>query len=156
MKVVKFDTLNENARRLIDEAIKVRIHAYAPYSNFKVGAAATGLPESMYHIASGCNVENAMYEVGHAEQAAILQLAMMSHCDRPLRVAMLAIALTAVTDDQHALPCGFCRQWLREFGDDNMIIYGAKLNAEGKVWQVEVTTLGELLPFSFGPNNLSK
>lgn len=160
MKVVSLAFLGSNERKLIDAAVDARLHARAHISKFKVGAAIGfyrhSCEESYFIIADGCNSENSILEVEHAEQAALSRLAMVTLPDMPLRIDMVAVALVAEREDQHALPCGLCRQELREFGNDNMIIYGAKLNAAGDVFQVEVTSLGELLPYSFGPNNLDK
>lgn len=156
MKVVQFDSLNQVYQRFISEAVSARLHARADYSHFHVGAA-VGVSDSERHIiASGCNVENAILEVTHAEQAAIARLVMMLMPCEMRCVGIVAIAMEALTEDQHALPCGLCRQWLREFGDDSTVILGAKLNKVGVIWQVEVTTLDELLPYSFGQNNLGK
>lgn len=156
MEVVRFDSLPSVARTFICMARAARLHARAHISHFMVGATVGVGASDPLIIADGCNSENSILEVEHAEQAAIARLVMATPPHMPLRIDMMAVALVAEREDQHALPCGLCRQELREFGNDDMVIYGAKLNATGDVWQVEVTTLGELLPYSFGPNNLKK
>lgn len=156
MKVVEFKSLGLDEEKLIGAAMLAQQYARADYSHFKVGAAVGMRICDRLVIGDGCNVENVIYEVGHAEHGAVHRLAMLVSPGIRLRIYMVAVVLVAEKEDQHAVPCGLCRQWLREFGDDSMVIYGAKLNAEGRIWQVEVYTLGELLPYSFGPNNLGK
>lgn len=159
MKVEKYDSLDAVIQWFIREAVRAREHARADYSHFKVGAAVGSLDlgvAGQHRLASGCNVENAIYEVTHAEQAAIARLAMMLEPAERMRIDIVALALLAEKDEQHAVPCGFCRQLIREFGHDGTLVYGAKLNDGGMIWQVEIYTMGELLPHSFGPNNLGK
>lgn len=157
MRLVDLQDLPEDIKRLIDLAQGARLHAYADYSGFKVGAAVGMImPNGSLAIGDGCNVENAAYAVGHAEHGAIHRLAMLLPPGTKPFVNVTAVALVATRDDQDAIPCGICLQWLREFGNNNMVIYGVKLNTGGIIWQVQQFTLGELLPFSFGPNNLKK
>lgn len=157
MKTVGYFSLNKTVQRFIKEAVRAREYSQAHYSLFEVGAAVGTLNSDgkCRHIGSGCNVENSIFEVTHAEQAAIAQLAMKLRVTESMRIDIVALALLAEKDEQHAVPCGFCRQLIREFGHDGTLIYGVKLNAAGDVWQVEIYTLGELLPYSFGPNNLN-
>lgn len=146
--------LDEYQKVLIGLAQVARKKAYAPHSRFKVGAAIKqkGNDETMFR---GCNVENSILLVTHAEQAAVSQMILMRKGEHSVPVIeAIAVALVAENEHQHALPCGFCRQLIREFGADETVILGAKLTATGEVWAVEVTTLGELLPLSFGANNL--
>lgn len=152
MKVETCDSLESWQCELITRALEGRACAYAPYSKFRVGAAVQCRNGDIY---GGCNVENAMYEGAHAEEVALVQAVQQHRVGKP-HIEAIAIIMVAEANNQHALPCGYCRQWLREFGDDATIILGAKLNAAGEIWQVEVTTLAELMPFSFGPDNLDK
>ena len=156
MKVVDLCSLSGDEQRLIDLAWMARLHAYADYSGFKVGAAVGMRMENGLLIGDGCNVENAAYAGGHAEHGAIHQLAMSIPSGMKLHIDVVAVALVASGKKQHAVPCGICRQWLREVGTDKMVIYGVKLNEYGVLWQVERFTLGELLKYSFGPNNLNR
>lgn len=158
MRIEDYRSLTRMEQFLIDRAVNARQCARADYSHFKVGAAVIRDISSspFYEITAGCNVENAIYEVTHAEQAAIASLALQTPVGEPMRIGAVAVALLAEKEDQHAVPCGFCRQLIREFGNDDTAIYGVKLNAKGLVWQVEIYALGELLPFSFGPNNLNR
>ncbi|XP_078238906.1 cytidine deaminase isoform X2 [Pogona vitticeps] len=114
--------------------------AYCPYSHYPVGAA---LLTSEGKIYSGCNVENACYPLGVcAERTAIQKAVSEGH------TTFQAIAISCNSQESYAVPCGACRQVLREFG---------------KQWDIYLTkadgayvrkTLEELLPFSFGPEDL--
>nr|XP_020634247.1 cytidine deaminase isoform X2 [Pogona vitticeps] len=114
--------------------------AYCPYSHYPVGAA---LLTSEGKIYSGCNVENACYPLGVcAERTAIQKAVSEGH------TTFRAIAISCNSQESYAVPCGACRQVLREFG---------------KQWDIYLTkadgayvrkTLEELLPFSFGPEDL--
>lgn len=98
---------------LIRRAREARDRAYAPYSNFRVGAAV--LSESG-HIYTGCNVENATYGATIcAERAAVC--AMVAAGDtRLVAVAVFSEASPPAT------PCGICRQVLAEFADDAVVV----------------------------------
>jgi cytidine deaminase len=125
---------------LADAARAAREHAYAPYSNFKVGAA---LLDEQGRIHAGCNVENAAYPQGLCAEAAALAHLVAAGGTR-------VTAALVVGDAPHPItPCGGCRQKLREFAADDCPVWSADLKA--------VTarhTLGELLPASFGPEHL--
>ena len=98
-------------RALVDAARKVRRHAHAPYSGFKVGAALRRRDGSIY---SGCNVENASLGAGIcAERAALLQA--VADGMRPGEMQALAIYTGA---REPTPPCGMCLQCLVEFGRD--------------------------------------
>ena len=115
---------------LIAAAHAVRSRAYAPYSNFFVGAALLGADGRIY---AGCNVENLSYGLTIcAERNAVCQ-AVAAGC-REFR------ALVVVADSREPVsPCGACRQVLSEFGDFPVLL----LNLEGREHR---TTLGVLLP----------
>ena len=124
---------------LVSAARAAQARAYAPYSNFRVGAALESESGDVY---VGCNVENASYGLTIcAERAAVC--AAVSAGARRLRRAVV------VSDsDPPAAPCGACRQVLSEFGHDLRIeAVGPKGTAS---W-----TMAELLPAAFGPGHLS-
>jgi len=96
---------------LIQAALKVRELAYAPYSNFLVGAALLTVDGSVF---VGCNVENASYGLAIcAERNAITTAVATGKQD----FVAIAVAATPL-----ASPCGACRQFIFEFGDDIQII----------------------------------
>ena len=125
---------------LIARAMAVRENAYAPYSNYRVGAALMGGSGEIYE---GANVENAVYPLGMcAERSAIFKA--VSAGERVIR-------FLAVATENGGSPCGACRQVISEFGEDVMIV---AVDADGKV--VLETSIAELLPFSFGSKDLPK
>lgn len=131
-------TLSESQRSgLRHLAANAAHHAYAPYSEFKVGAA---LLLSSGEIVAAANVENASYRLTCcAEQAAIAR-AVAEH-GPSIRVQAVAIA---TLNQAACLPCGACRQTLAEFGDDTMLIL-----YPGVGDALVDTTLGDLLPQAF-------
>ena len=129
---------DELRTKLIEVAIDARKWAYAPYSNYLVGAA---LLTTSGRIYDGVNVENAAYPTTIcAEQAAIVKA--VSEGERNF-VAM------AVITTNGGFPCGYCRQVLAEFGLDTTVIIA---DSEGKVYRE--ASVGELLPEAFGPSYL--
>lgn len=118
---------------LLSAAQAARARAYAPYSNYAVGAAVL----TELGVFPGCNVENASYGLSNcAERTAVFA----AICAGARRVLAVAIAT-----DNGGTPCGACRQVLAEFADDTCPVY--LLDADGTV--VEETTLGLLLPHAF-------
>lgn len=124
---------------LISQAQEAYENAYAPYSQYPVGAAvlwASG------QIVAGCNVENASYGLSTcAERNSIFHGAFLG--ERNIK----AIAV-AVPTDSFPSPCGACRQVIREFAQDCLVIL---VNGKG---QTKMSSLRELLPDSFGPEFL--
>src|SRR5207247_5124713 len=91
------------SRELYDRAVAISERAYAPYSNYLVGAAVRTRDGKVFE---GVNVENAAYPLGVcAEKSALVKA--VSEGYRPGDIAAIAIT---------ASPCGGCRQWLYEFG----------------------------------------
>jgi cytidine deaminase len=130
---------DEWRRKLIDTAIEVRKLAYAPYSNYAVGAALLTASGNIY---KGVNVENAAYpSTICAERAAVYNA--VSAGER----SFIAIA---VATSNSGSPCGTCRQVLSEFGLDVRVIL---TDINGNL--VEETTLDELLPGAFRAEQLS-
>ena len=121
--------------------------AYAPYSGFKVGAALLTRKKNTY---IGCNIENASFSVTNcAERTAIYKA--ISEGDRDfVAIAIVGGAVGVVTD--YCSPCGVCRQAIREFVDPKkFIVILAKSTEDYLVYFLE-----ELLPLSFGPDNLAE
>jgi len=118
---------------LLAAAKAARSNAYAPYSNYKVGAAIRSESNIIY---AGCNVENAVYPLGQcAERVAIQAM---------VRAGETRIAELLLLTENGETPCGACRQVMTEFAHDSMQIYLAN---GGSV--VQETTLGALLPRAF-------
>ena len=129
---------DELRQTLIQTAIEARKWAYAPYSNYAVGAA---LLTSSGRIYDGVNVENAAYpETLCAERVAVVKA--VSAGERQFE------AIAVVTDNGGS-PCGACRQVLAEFGLDTIILIA---NEAGDL-KSEIV-LSELLPFAFTPTDL--
>ncbi|MBP2033044.1 cytidine deaminase [Clostridium algifaecis] len=128
--------------KLIYKAIKAREEAYAPYSNFKVGASVMTEDGSIY---SGCNIENASYGATNcAERTAIFKAVSEGH--RKLK----AIAIVG-SPEEYTYPCGICRQVIVEFSQDNMDIIIAK-NKDDYI----VKKLDEIMPGAFSKKDLGK
>lgn len=127
-------------QRLFDAAEAVRAKAYAPYSKFAVGAAILADDGNIY---AGCNIENAAYPLGNCAEASAIAAMIAGGARRIARIFVTGPGVTPVT------PCGGCRQRIREFAELTTPVIC--LGVEGKPL---ATTLGELLPHSFGPEFL--
>ena len=128
---------------LMKLAVEARKASYSPYSKFKVGAALLGKSGKVY---LGCNVENAAYTPTNcAERTAVFKA--VSEGEREF----LAIAIVGGSGEDPAdfcAPCGICRQVLAEFCEQDFRIL------LGTPEKFQAYTLAELLPFSFGKNDL--
>ncbi len=126
---------------LFEAAKAAQALAYVPYSAFKVGAAIRGVSGTVY---AGCNIENAAYPVGNCAEASAIAAMIMGGETR------IAEALVIGDGKQLCTPCGGCRQRLREFGAGAIRVHIADQNGVRASF-----TLDELLPVSFGPDNLA-
>jgi cytidine deaminase len=133
------DLLADQLPALRDRARDVMRRAYAPYSNFRVGAALLAEDGSV-HI--GCNVENASYPAGTCAERAALASAVSTGRQR-FTAVVIASEAPAPTP-----PCGICRQALAEFGLGLTVISVAASGAEAR-WP-----LSALLPHAFTPSSL--
>jgi cytidine deaminase len=125
---------------LLDLANEARRRAYAPYSGYKVGSALRTKSGKIY---TGVNVESAAYPMTMcAERVAVFKA--VSEGEREFE------AISVVTDNGGA-PCGGCRQVLAEFGLETIVLIG---DGNGKLLQE--TTVGELLPGAFTPEDLPR
>ena len=110
-------------------------HAYAPYSDVHVGAAAL---VDDGRVVTGCNVENASYGLTLCAECGIVQQLAATGGGR-------LVALSVVgTDGTYLAPCGRCRQVLFEFGGPTLLIDT----------DLGIVTLDDLLPHAFGPADL--
>jgi len=123
---------------LVAAARAAREHAHAPYSRYRVGAA---LLDEHGRVHSGCNVENAAYPQSLCAEAVALG-ALVSAGSQRVR----AVVVAGGDDGEAIVPCGGCRQKLSEFADADTPVLSVDTHAERARH-----TLGELLPFGFGP-----
>ncbi len=126
---------------LVELAIQAREHAYAPYSQFRVGAALRAASGRVY---VGVNVENAAYPAGICAERTALVSAVAAG-ERQFE----AIAIVTDTPEPSS-PCGVCRQMLAEFG------VGLKVTLATVHGAAIETTLDALLPRAFGPESLAR
>jgi cytidine deaminase len=126
--------------QLVQAARAARERAYAPYSQFQVGAAVL---DEAGRIHAGCNVENAAYPQGTCAEAGALAAMVLAGGKRVRAVAVVGEGAQPVT------PCGGCRQKLREFAAPDVPV----VVADGQRERARFT-MGALLPTSFGPENL--
>ena len=131
--------MDYDKKELIREALKARTFAYAPYSQFLVGAALLAKDAS---VSSGCNIENAAYgPTNCAERTAFFQA--ISKGKREF--CAIAIVGGKNNEMEDTFPCGICRQVMQEFCDpEEFEIIVAKSEEEFQVF-----TLATLLPHGF-------
>lgn len=138
--------MNYNNEFLIAEAQKAREYAYAPYSNFLVGAVLVTTDGKFYH---GCNIENASYPATNcAERTAFFK----AISDGEINFSKIAIVGAPKGEEANLFttPCGICRQVMMEFCDPETFII---IMPDGNGGIVEIL-LKDLMPFAFGPNNI--
>ena len=130
---------------LIRLAIEAQTKSYAPYSGFNVGAAVLCASGKIY---TGANIENASYPAGNCAEKTAINIAAFAG-ERSLKAIAIVGGANRVNSD-YCAPCGICRQVMREFSNpEKMIVILAK-SPEDYIEK----TLEELLPLSFGPDNL--
>ena len=114
--------------------------AYVPYSNYPVGALIVTDNGNTY---SGCNVENASYPLGNCAEASAIA-SMVIAGEKKIKTIYVM-----TKNDEGGIPCGGCRQRIREFSDENTQII--MCSVDGVQQRIN---LSELLPNSFGPEHL--
>lgn len=115
-------------------------NAYAPYSNFQVGACLRADDDSLH---AGANVENAAYPQGQCAEASAIGAMIAAGARKIVEVVVIG------NGDGLCTPCGGCRQRLNEFATPDTPVHVCGPEGVRKTF-----TLGELLPGAFGPNNL--
>lgn len=123
-----------NDIELIEIAEQQLEYSYAPYSDFKVGAALLSKDGKVY---TGCNIENASYGASNCAERTAVFKAVSEGCKEFSAIAIVSSA------DILTYPCGICRQVLAQFAPDIKIIL------KGKNEGIKTFTLSELLPYSF-------
>ncbi len=133
---------NQPHEELIEKAKEVRKRAYAPYSQFAVGAALQAADGCIY---SGCNIENASFGLTNcAERTALFKAVSEGKTQ--------FVALAVVTDTEEPVtPCGACRQVLIEFCPPDMPVILANYTGKHRV-----TTVSQLLPGAFVKEDLDR
>ena len=132
--------ISQNFKKLFQEAKKVREKAHVPYSKFKVGAA---LLTENKKIIVGCNVENAAYPQSQCAEATAIGNLVSQGFNKIIEIVVIG------SGDKLCSPCGGCRQRIREFASLKTPIHICNIDGYQKT-----LTLAELLPDSFGPENL--
>ena len=132
--------ISDNFKKLFEEAKKVREKAHVPYSQFKVGAAFLTEDNS---IVVGCNVENAAYPQSQCAEASAIGNLISQGYKNIVEIVVIG------SGNKLCSPCGGCRQRLREFSKLDVLIHMCNIDGH-----LKTSTLGELLPDSFGPENL--
>jgi cytidine deaminase len=124
----------------VDAARAVMQRAHAPYSRFRVGAALRA-DDGSIHV--GANVENAAYPQGQCAEASAIGAMIAAGRTRIVEVAVIS------DGEDFCVPCGGCRQRLREF-----VVAGAEIHMCARDGSRQTATLADLLPRSFGPEHL--
>jgi len=128
------------AEKLLEEAVRARLNAYAPYSRFLVGASIETENGNVY---SGCNVENASYGLTDCAEASAIS-AMVTAGERKIK------QMTVVTDaSELTFACGACRQRIYEFASPETIVHFYNLSGKHESKKIK-----DLLPNGFGPKDL--
>ena len=144
--------LSEDDKQLLIAAREVTGNAYAPYSNFQVGAVAR---LNNGALISGTNQENASYPVGICAERVLLASASMLQTNVPINTMAIAYHNLNGQSDHPVSPCGMCRQYIAEYETRTkqpirLILSGM----DGKIFIIEKA--GQLLPMSFGSEDLLK
>lgn len=122
----------------IELARKARLNAYSPYSNFEVGAALRTKSGKVY---LGCNIENHGIQGICAERTAFAKA--LSEGEREFECITVVGAPKGKEPSEICMPCGYCRQFISEFVDENFKICMAGND------DIEEYTINDLLPHSF-------
>ncbi len=126
---------------LFESAKKARLNAYAPYSEYFVGAAVLAESGNVY---ASCNVENVSFPCGVCAEAGAIS-AMAAAGERKIK------AVLVVSDGKELVyPCGACLQRIAEFADDNTLIYLADTSEIRKTCRLQ-----DLLPYNFKATELA-
>jgi len=139
------DEMNEDDRQVLNDARDATKKAYAPYSNFFVGASAR---LSNNEIVTGSNQENASYPVGICAERVLLGSASSLYPDVAIETMAISYQSKTVKSDHPISPCGMCRQALQEFeGRMHKPIRLILSGMEGKVFVIK--SASQLLPLAF-------
>jgi len=144
------DELSAEDQQLLTEARNVTEQAYAPYSNFRVGAAAK-LENG--NIVTGTNQENASYPVGICAERVLLSTVSSLYPDVPVTTMAVSYQSNKIKSDHPISPCGMCRQALLEFeGRTSKLIRLILAGIKGKIYVIR--SASQLLPLAFSSEEL--
>ncbi|XP_022224503.1 cytidine deaminase [Drosophila obscura] len=147
---IPFCRLTEDARELLESALAARKDAYVPYSKFPVGAS---FRSKCGYVYSGCNIENVAFTPGCCAERTALAKGVSEG-----QMTYTAGAVVAYHPKGFTMPCGVCRQFIREFACKDFPIYIAKAPGPERADaipaiededEVLVTSVYRLLPYSF-------
>ena len=143
------DLLKEEDAELLQKAKQTALNAYAPYSNFFVGAAAI---LNNNEIITGTNQENASYPVGTCAERVLLGVAATIFPNIPLKTMAISYSNKNGNSNHPISPCGMCRQYLLEYeqrvNQPIRLILGGQ---DGKI--IIIKSVSELLPLNFSAND---
>jgi cytidine deaminase len=143
--------LEAGDRHLLDKARDATVHAYAPYSHFRVGAAAL---LNNGQIVTGSNQENASFPVGICAERVLLSAAASLYPGIPIAAIAISYFNEQGPAERPISPCGICRQSLQEFesrtGQPIRLILGGQT---GPIYIIPQS--GSLLPIAFAPDDLA-
>jgi cytidine deaminase len=144
------DELPEEQRSLLKKAQEASEHAYAPYSNFHVGAVAT---LSNGEMVTGTNQENASYPVGLCAERVLLASASSQFPNVPIEAIAISYKSESQKNDHPVSPCGICRQSLQEY--ESRVNHPIQLILGGMIGEVYVIDeASKLLPLAFTNDEL--
>ena len=138
--MTKLNLTEQEILNYIDEANKLLEKAYVPYSKFPVAAL---LIDDNGNVHKGVNVENASFGLTLCAERNAITTAVTENMEK-----IKVLVVTGNTPEPIS-PCGACRQVIREFSDNDTVIILANKDKKYKI-----TSLEELLPYSFGPEDL--
>lgn len=148
----KIDELSQDDSALLQRAREVTKNAYAPYSNFHVGAAAK---LSNGEIVTGTNQENASYPVGLCAERVLLASASTLHPNVAIETMAISYNSHNGNNSHPIAPCGMCRQYIQEY--EIRLKHPIRLilgGSEGKIFVFEKAS--QLLPLGFTADDLNK
>ena len=141
----QLEELTEEQVLLVNSAIKAARDAYAPYSQYHVGAA---LRLANGEIVIGSNQENAAYPSGLCAERVAIFYAGARHPDVPVHSIAIAAIREGIVQEEPVAPCGACRQVISDLcGNIDIVLVNSKN-------ETKVMKTSELLPFAFGDKDL--
>jgi cytidine deaminase len=146
------DELSQQEKMLISKAEEIRNAAYAPYSNFSVGAAVLLSNDT---IVSGNNQENAAYPLGLCAERVALFAAGANHAGIPVKAIAISASSSEFCVDKPVTPCGACRQVIAEY--EHRYNHPIRLLMKGESGKIIVAeNISQFLPWMFNAGDLQR